>query len=188
MTKKAPKIGFDLDGVLLYNPARIMRFPIVTFKRMFIPKREKKFLIPKNIISRQLWSLAHLSSFVIAKGFDDLQKIVLKHHLETYIITARFDFLKNNSLYWFDRLNKNKIFQQCYINHKNQQPHLYKEKLVKKLDLDIFIDDNWDIVNYLSKKTDAKIYWIYNIFDRYISYPFKYPNLKSAIEQIKKEL
>jgi len=47
MPKRPLRVGFDLDGVLLYNPARIAR-PLVAFvKKHFLKKRTKLFLYPK---------------------------------------------------------------------------------------------------------------------------------------------
>ena len=42
----------------------------------------------------------------------------------------------------------------------------------------------YDIVNYLSPKNPSKIYWIYNIFDRWYDYPEKYPYLEKALRAI----
>ncbi|KXK10326.1 MAG: hypothetical protein UZ22_OP11002000840 [Microgenomates bacterium OLB23] len=45
---KKLKVGFDLDGVVLYNPARIVRAPVVRFKHIFLPKKEKVFYVPST--------------------------------------------------------------------------------------------------------------------------------------------
>ena len=50
----------------------------------------------------------------------------------------------------------------------------------------MYIEDNFDIVDHLSKTTKTKIVWIYNIFDRGLAFPQKFPHLKSAIEMVKK--
>ncbi|NCO88386.1 hypothetical protein GW881_00520, partial [Candidatus Roizmanbacteria bacterium] len=76
-------------------------------------------------------------------------------------------------------------------NSKNEQPHIFKEKMIKKLNLDIYVEDNWDIVNYLEKKNfedgnkQRKIVWIYNFFDRQIKYKDRFPILRSAIKMIR---
>ena len=50
--------------------------------------------------------------------------------------------------------------------------------------LDYFIEDNLDIVNYLSTRTKIRVMWIYNILDRNNPYIYKYPYLKKALEAI----
>ena len=35
---------------------------------------------------------------------------------------------------------------------KNEQPHIYKERMIKKLKLEVFIDDDKPLLNYLKKR------------------------------------
>lgn len=182
------RVGFDLDGVLLYNPARIMRLPIATFKRIFVPKRKKKFLIPRSFISKIIWEALHLSSLFIAPGFDEIETLVKKGKITAYIVTGRYHFLDTNTKRWIDKLNRQHIFSGVHINIRDEQPHVFKARAIDELKLDIFIEDNWDIVEHLSKKTKVRILWIYNIFDRIIDYPHKFSNLKKAISSLKKNV
>lgn len=188
MSKKPLKVGFDFDGVLLYNPTRIVRAPVVLFKHFFMPRREKKFTIPKGKIAKFAWQLAHLSSFMIAPGLDEIERLVRAGKIEAHIITARFDFLEHDFKKKLQQVNKSGIFTSAHFNKKNEQPHMFKERMINELKLDAFIEDNYDIVNYLSKKQVAKVLWIYNIFDRNISHPYKFPNLRKAVERLKKSL
>ena len=55
---------------------------------------------------------------------------------------------------------------------------------MKRLNVHYFVDDNLDIVEYLAKKKNAKIYWIYNFIDRSYPYEFKYPYLEKALRGI----
>lgn len=185
---KPLKVGFDLDGVLLYNPARIVRFPIVAFKHVFLKNREKKFLVPKNPLSKFAWKVMHWSSLFIAPGMADIEDLVKNGKIEAYIISARYDFLEKDFNRWVEKLNKNNIFHTTHHNTKNEQPHLFKEKMVTTLQLDIFVEDNYNIVTHLAKKTPAKIFWIYNIFDRGIPHPYKFSSLKKVVERIRKLL
>ena len=60
--------------------------------------------------------------------------------------------------------------------------------MIEKLNLDAFVEDNWDIVKYLQnisdhdKKVDTRIFWIYNLFDRFKKYPRKFPHLKDLLK------
>lgn len=181
------RIGFDLDGVLLYNPARIIRLPIFLLKRMFLKKRQLKFYIPKKPLEKLLWRVFHRSSLFIAPGLDEIKNLVAEGKIEAHLITARYSFLEDNLNWWLNKMKIDQVFSSIHHNKKDEQPHFFKERLIKKLDLDIFVEDNYDIVKHLTAKTKAKIFWIYNILDRMIEHPHKFPTLKKTVEQIKNQ-
>lgn len=183
--KKAPlRVGFDLDGVLLYNPARIIRRPVVLFKHIFLPKREKKFFVPKNRLTKFIFNSYFYMSFVFGNGLKSIEKVINNNSIEAYVITGRFEFAKKSTTKVFDQLNKKNIFKKLYVNENNIQPQIFKEKMIKELKLDIFVEDNIDIVRYLNKQKNADILWICNIFDALVDYPNKHNNLQSVAKQI----
>lgn len=184
------KVGFDLDGVLLYNPARIIRPVVKKFKRRFIKKRSDKFFVPKGPLQEKMWQLFHKSSFIVAPGFEEIRELVEQGKIEAYLITARFDHLKPDLDRWVKKMGGEKIFKQVYHNRLNQQPHLYKAEMVNKLKLDLFVEDNWDIVRHLrelrkQKEHSTRVFWITNLFDKKIDYKDKHLTLKSALAGIK---
>ncbi len=75
-SKKILKVGFDLDGVLLYNPLRVAR-PIIAFVKfiLFNHKRPLTFYYPKTKLEKWLWWFFHKSSLFIAPGFDEIKKL-----------------------------------------------------------------------------------------------------------------
>ncbi len=194
MSKKPLKVGFDLDGVLLYNPTRIVRPLIKLAKRILGVKKDKQhvFFIPHNSVQlklwRPIWKFLHTSSLFVAPGYQDIIELIKDKKIEAYIITARYSFLNDNTESWFKKMNAKKYFKGTFINKDDKQPHLFKEEMIKKLDLDVFVEDNWDIVTHLQKQysKNKKIYWIYNLLDRTIPHPYKFPTLKHAVEQLKK--
>lgn len=181
--KKQLRVGFDLDGVLLYNPLRITR-PIVSIaKKLFFKKRALHFYTPKTEWEKQLWKLFHKSSIFIALGLDDIKQLIKDKKIKAYLVTARYSYLKDDLEKWLKKMKVDRYFSGIYYNQRDEQPHLYKERIIKKLNLDIFVEDNWDIVNYLNSK--FRIYWIYNIFDRNKQFLNKFPDLKSSVKKIK---
>ena len=109
--------------------------------------------------------------------------------IKAYIITGRNESLKNDFNKWLIKLESNKFFSGSYFNDKNEQPYIFKEKMIKKLRLDLYVEDNWDIVYFLKlkmKNEKLKIFWIYNILDRSKKFPDKFPNLNSVVTKIKK--
>lgn len=180
------KVGLDFDGVVAYNPVRIVRAPIKWFKREVLGIRKLTFFVPKNNLQRVLWTLIHESSIFPARGLDLLKQMAGDSKYEFHLITARFGFLKDNLFYWLRKNQLSDLFETVNINENQEQPHEYKERKLNELDLDYFVEDNLDIVMHLQKNTDVKVYWIYNLFDKNKNYADKFPYLEKALEEISK--
>lgn len=185
MTSNKLRVGFDLDGVILYNPARTIRRPVSIVKRMFMPKELGHFYYPKSKHLQTLNRLLHKSSFMVAPGFQDIIDLAKKGHIEPYIITARWSFLKDDFEAWMKKLHVPVHFKSYHLNEKNEQPHKFKERMIKELKLDVFVEDNLDIVQHLDKETDVHVIWIYNIFDHFVKRDKRFPTLKKAVAYIK---
>ena len=168
---KKLKVGFDLDGVLLYNPARVSR-PIFTFVKKLLRvdrSHDKIFTIPKSKKSIWLMKVLHYSSFMVAPGYRQVVKMIKSGQIEAHLVTARFSYLKEDFNKWLNILDADDVFVSIHQNEKDEQPHLYKAKKVKELELDVFIEDNWDIVNHLRTIYPEKnILWITNIIDLFV--------------------
>ena len=183
-TKHSPplRVGFDMDGVLLYNPARIIR-PLISFiKRIFLHKRKLKFYYPKTTYEKIFWRIIHKSSIYNAPGLHEITKLVKTGKIEAYLITARYNYLGSTVTKWVKKNKLEKTFKGVFFNSKDEQPHEFKERMIKKLNLDIYVEDNFDIVNHLMKTTSADILWIYNILDYSITFSKKFAHLKDAID------
>lgn len=190
MKKQIIKIGFDLDGVLLYNPARIIR-PIMSFIKKNILKRDlSKFYYPKNKIEKLIWWFLHKSSLWPAPGINEILSLIKQKKIQAYIVSARYELLESDFSRWHKIIDPNKLFSGYFYNNKNDQPQMFKEKMINKLKLNIFVEDNWDIVKHLNsefriKNSKLKVLWIYNILDRNINYKYKYASLNKVIEYFK---
>ncbi len=87
MPSKKIKIGFDLDGVILFNPSRSFRSLISRSKKAHLfPRKELEFYHPESVLEKSLWLLVHKSSFKLADGFADLEKLALSKNLEIYLV------------------------------------------------------------------------------------------------------
>jgi len=186
MSKRPIRIGFDLDGVLLYNPVRVIR-PIISLlkKKKVIQRRELQFFVPKTKQQQLLWKLFHKSSLFVSPAVKQLAELVASGEVEAYIVTARFAHLKPDTQYWFNKFAQKNIFKASFMNEQDEQPHLFKLRKIEELKLDYFVEDNWDIVNFLSqKKLATKISWISNFGDRKINYHSKFFKLQSFIDSL----
>lgn len=187
MKKQILKVGFDLDGVLLYNPTRIARPFIVFIKRLFFNDEVDKFHFPDTKFQQFIWSILHKSSLYIVPAYQDIKKLIVDKKIEAYIISARYDFLEDDFKKWIKKIDGKSYFKDFYINLNNEQPYVFKKKVIKNLGLDVFVEDNWDIIKKISTLNNGvKIFWITNIFDCLINYKYKFFNLKRAVEKIKK--
>lgn len=180
------RVGFDLDGVLLYNPARTVRLPVSIVTRILFKKKGVKFYIPTKPHEKFIWHIFHLSSLFVEPGVEIIDQLVKEKKIQAHIVTARFSFLENDLLRWEHKLDKNNTFTSINYNKNDEQPHIFKEKMIKKLNIDIFVEDNIDIVRHLKATTNAQIYWIYNIVDHFVPYSYKFPRLKKAVLAIEK--
>lgn len=188
--KKVLKVGFDLDGVILYNPVRIFRPLAKKFlkpiKASFLHQNKDSFYFPNSLFERWLWKILHKTSFRINNGFDDIKKLSRNKKIKMYLITGRYSFLKEDYFDWLKKIDAKKIFTRCYYNNTDQQPNEFKENIIKKLKLDIYVEDNWDIIEKLNHHTKAKIFWLTNILDRNIPYQFKFFSLREVCRSLKK--
>ena len=189
--KKTPlKIGFDLDGVLLYNPARIFRPVTIVAKSILRQKKQTKteFYYPKTEFEKILWNIVHWSSLYIADGYDEIIKLSDNKNIQSYIITSRYDCLKKDFERWLEKMHADTVFTAAFHNKNNLQPHVFKAQKIKELGLDFFVEDNWDIVQHINNNTHAKGLWISNAFDKSIPYNEKFMSLKEAMAFIKQTI
>ena len=188
--KKVLKVGFDLDGVILYNPIRFIR-PIAEafkpLKTLFLKQKKELFYFPKTKIEQLLFSILHITSFKPDPSLDLLYKMVKNKKIQAYLITGRYSFLKKDFETWLKKIKAETIFTKCYQNTDDLQPNEFKEIMIKKLNLDFYVEDNWDIVEKIkTKNKKIKLLWITNILDKCIPYLYKFPNLKEVLQYLKK--
>ena len=187
MKNEKIKIGFDLDGVILYNPSRIFRNLISRTKKAHLfPRKELEFYHPNSRIEKFLWLMVHKSSFKLSEGFSDLEELVVKNNLELYIISARFSCLQSDTAKWKKIINRKNIFKEVYFNDQDEQPHFFKKRMIEKLKLDYFVEDNWDVASYLAKnQKQTQVWWLTNFLDQTIKYPYKFFSFKAVVSKIK---
>lgn len=190
--KKVFKVGFDLDGVILYNPIRTLR-PFAKkilkpLKAGILHQNKEAFYLPKTTLERFLWRVVHMSSFRINNGYEDIKRLAHEKNIEMYIITGRYGFLKKDYKKWLKEIEADEVFKGCYINEDNIQPNDFKEKMIKKLRLDVYVEDNWDIIEKLNHHTGAEIVWITNLVDRRIPYQNKFNDLRGVASFLRKYL
>jgi hypothetical protein len=181
---KTLRVGVDFDGVVAYNPLRLARSTIKYFKKEVLGVHKLTFFRPKNNFEKLLWIVLHESSVLPADGIELLKKMSKNRNMEFFLITGRYGVLKNSLMKWLKRHQLTEVFKSIYVNENEEQPHLFKKRILEELQIDCYIEDNLDIVEFLTKNSKCDIFWVYNLMDRHVEYLQKVPSLRHALERI----
>ena len=158
--EKKIRIAFDLDGIIIDKPPFISK---KLLERLFRGSGRKglHYRFPKTILEQEIRKFSHFYLFrpPIWKNIEFIKELAKDKRYELYIVSARYSFIKNETWRWLEKRKINNIFKDVYLNTKDEQPHLFKERILKDLKPDIFIDDDNLMADYLAEKiNDSKIY------------------------------
>jgi hypothetical protein len=153
-------IGFDLDKVFINTPPFI---PKTIIDKLYKKKDNGTLIyrIPgksEQIIRR----ISHLSILrpPMKKNLEFLQSII-KEKNKLYLISSRFKFLESRTNKMIQKYKFNKIFEEMYFNFLNEQPHVFKNRIIKKLNLDYYVDDDLSLLNYVAPKNpNTYFFWL----------------------------
>jgi hypothetical protein len=188
MKAKKIKVGVDFDGVLAYNPFRVIRAPVAFVKKNVLGQYRTKFWIPKTSTEKAIWKILHESSVFPGKGMNVFRQMIDSGEIEAHLVTARYSFLQNQLFSWLRRHDLERYFTSITLNERDEQPHIYKARVVKEKGFDYFIEDNLDVVEHLQRQTpETKTLWVYNILDRNHPYKEKFPHLLHALMHIRSQ-
>lgn len=154
MTKNKLKIGFDLDGVIVDKPFFMPKSIIEYLYRAHNGNHKKKYRYPKYKLEIWLRQFSHHWFFrkPLKNNLEEIKTFIKDNDANAFIVSSRYNFLKNKTLAWFNYHKLNGFFQSININFSNQQPHISKEQAIKKLNLDYYFDDDPVTVDYLKTK------------------------------------
>src|SRR5260221_3171332 len=160
-------IGFDLDKIFIDHPPFI---PDCIINKLY-KERDNCILLYRipGVVEQNLRQLSH-QSFLrppIQKNLAFLQRITQEKKYNLYLISSRFGFLKKQT----ERIRKkhefDNIFKKLYFNYQNEQPHEFKNRIVKEIKIHKFIDDDLSLIKYLARENPNIIfYWLNNSQER----------------------
>ena len=154
-------IGFDLDKIFIDYPPLI---PNAIINRLY--KQESNSVLLYRIPStaeRMVRILSHHPLFrpPITENINYVKNQALENKNKYYLISSRFSFLEKNTTNLIKRYSLDKIFNAMYFNYSNNQPHQFKDEVIKKLDLDMYVDDDLQLLEYLvDKNPKTKFFWL----------------------------
>ncbi|OGM13821.1 hypothetical protein A3A76_04900 [Candidatus Woesebacteria bacterium RIFCSPLOWO2_01_FULL_39_23] len=154
MVKKNIRIGFDLDGVIIGKPPFIPNY--IMEKLVRNPTGKKLgYRYPKYSIERKIRILSHYPLFrpPIRNNINLIKELYKSNAYTLYVVSSRYSFLKSRTRQWFGYYKLRRFFKEIYINDFDEQPHLFKERMIKRLGLHVFIDDDLLLLKYLRTRS-----------------------------------
>lgn len=156
-------IGFDLDKIFVNLPP-LVPAKIIDWLYKEKTNHELKYRMPSRL-EQVIRIFSHYPAFrpPITKNLKYVQSLIPANKNKYFLISSRFSFLKKRTNNLIKKHNFNKIFNAMYFNYSDEQPHEFKDKTIKKLGLDIFVDDDLQLLEYLTDKNPkVKFFWLNN--------------------------
>ncbi|MBI5123479.1 hypothetical protein HZA75_06500 [Candidatus Roizmanbacteria bacterium] len=155
-------IGFDLDKIFINTPSFV---PDKLIDRLYKKggNGDLWYRIP-GPVEQSFRKLTHLPFMrpAIKKNIAFLKTISRKNN-KLYLISSRYKFLKPETETIVKKYNFIKFFNDRFFNFQNKQPHIFKNEIIKKLKLDIYIDDDLSLLKYVAKNNpQIKFFWLNN--------------------------
>jgi hypothetical protein len=159
-------IGFDLDNVFIDTPPFFSKELI---ERLY-KKRDNRILeyrIP-SYPERMIRKASHLPFLrpPIKSNLDFLRSIA-KDGNRLYLISSRFKFLEKETSRIIKRYELDKTFEKMYFNYENKQPHIFKDEIIKHLDLDIYVDDDASLLRFVSGHNNRTKFFLLHPWRKY---------------------
>lgn len=146
------RVGFDLDGIIIDKPPLIPKKLIEWFFRG--SQENLNYRFPKTKIEQLIRKFSHFYLFrpPIKKNIALIKKIHQQKKHDLYLVSSRYSFLQKETQFWLKKRKIDGLFEKIYLNTEDSQPHLFKEKKLKRLELDFYFEDDELIVDYLDRK------------------------------------
>lgn len=157
---KKVKIGFDFDRVFANYPQFI---PAALVEYLYKKKDRKLTYRFPGKLEQQIRQLSHITFFrpAIRENILALKKIYETEKFMIYLISSRFSFLQKRTETWNKKHKISSFFEKMYFNFNDEQPHIFKDKILKQENIEKFIDDDLDLLLYLAPKNPKiDFYWL----------------------------
>jgi len=155
-------VGFDLDKIFINHPP---------LSEKIIDKLHKKrrngtllYRIPTKI-EQYIRLIAHYPPLrpSIQENLSFIKNLAKKNGDRHYLISGRFNYLKNKTDMLVKKYGLDNIFNGMFFNFHNEQPHFFKDTIIKKLHIDRYVDDDLDLLEFLAKRNPQTLFfWLNN--------------------------
>lgn len=161
MSQEVPRIGVDLDGVIARHS--LGGFWVVLRKvkeRILKTTHSQKWYYPNTFLEKLAWRIINWLRVPFADKGGFFASLAKENKARFYLVTSRFKFLEKSTADWLKKYHLDKYFAEVLINNKDIDPLIFKAKTINDRGLDFFIDDDLDVIDYLKKNTNAKLFWV----------------------------
>ncbi len=146
-------VAFDLDGVFIDRPPFVPRSLLEWLYRG--PQTNgPSYRFPTTKAEQIVRKLSHHHRLrpAFAQNIAFLHQLLSGFpHDKFYLVSSRYNFLKQPTEAVLSRYGLVSPALKVYMNECNEQPHLFKERMVKRLKIDIFIEDDPRTAYYLAR-------------------------------------
>lgn len=154
------RIGFDLDKVFINTPPFI---PDSVIEKLYRKQSAKKltYRIPSKP-EQMIRQFSHLPFFrpPMQKNIEFLQKLKKENHT-LFLISSRFGFLQKQTETIIREYHLAHYFTEVIFNFNNEQPHVFKKRILEKITVNRYVDDDFYLLSYLAPLfSKTKFYWL----------------------------
>ena len=154
MAKDRKKIiAFDLDGVIIGKPPFIPK-KLLEYLYRGVVGDKLSYRYPDSRVERLIRWLSHHPAMrtPIRENIDVIKKLKKDKSVKIIAISSRYSFLKERTHQWFGYYDLTKLFENLYMNEADLEPHIFKERKIKKIKPVIYIDDDLPLIRYLRRR------------------------------------
>ncbi len=141
-------IGFDLDGVIAARP-RIFKLNHV----------KGRYRTAVAVWEQWFWRIV-MTVRKPAYQFLPAVMELKRNGNRLFLISGRLAFLEDVTLWWLTKYDLRELFEEVFINVRNEQPHFYKERLIKQYKIEEYYEDEIFAASYIKEKTKARVYLV----------------------------
>lgn len=151
-------IGFDLDRIFIDTP---WFFPSFITNYFYYNKNLSSQKTQNKLVTYiKLFSYLPIFRIPLYKNILILNQLAKNTTYKFYLISGRSSYLKRVTDLFLEKNNIQQIFQSTYINNKDIAPHLFKDEMIKKNHIEIFVDDDLYTLLFLAKSNpEIKFIW-----------------------------
>lgn len=148
-------IGFDLDRIFIDYPPLVPDFVIDWFYKNHT--RQLSYRIPTHPLEIFIRKLSHISFLrpPIPANIVFLKSLHVSGKYSLHLISSRYSFLVPQTEKLLKKYGIFDCFDSINLNTQNEQAHIFKLRILKQLQADIFVDDDLQLLDYL-RQTDLK--------------------------------
>jgi hypothetical protein len=144
-------IGFDLDRVFINYPPFVPAFVIDYLYKNH--NHKLSYRIPTSPLEILIRKLSHIPIFrpPITENINYLRQLHSQGNHSLHLVSSRYGFLQAQTIDLLKRYRFYDCFTSVNLNLNNEQAHIFKLRILKQLKADIFVDDDAQLLEYLSQ-------------------------------------